>query len=89
MRELEESLYIGENNGPYHIITEDINICSVEEKFEAYLTMIGHIYIWVFNLEYPLEQRYFLEYMEKVLIEIGAGSESNKVQSARKICLFC
>ena len=41
MKQLGKSLYIGENKGQYHMIIEDMNICSVEEKFDAYLTMMG------------------------------------------------
>ena len=66
MKELGKSLYIGENKGQYHIVIVAINICSVEEKFEAYLTMMGYI-IWV--LEYPLEERYFLEYRQEYEID--------------------
>ena len=32
MKELGESLYVGENKGQYHITIDDINICSVEEN---------------------------------------------------------
>ena len=66
MKKLRKSLYIGENQGQYHIIIEDINICSVLEKLQAYLTMMGCI-IWVFSLEYPLEQLYFLEYIYAII----------------------
>ena len=82
MTEFGESLFIGENEGQYNIIIEEINMCSVEEKFEAYLAMMG--YIWVFNLEYPSQQRYLLEYVQKVLLEIDSGSQSSKVQSTKK-----
>ena len=51
MIERGKSLYIEENKGQYHIIIEDIDICYVEEKYEAYLTMMNYM-IWV--LEYPL-----------------------------------
>ena len=74
MKELGKSLYIGENKGHYHIMMEDINIHSVEEKFEAYLTMMGYI-IWV--LEYLLEQYYFLEYIQEHEIDAGSQSKFN------------
>ena len=82
MTEFGESLFIGENEGQYNIIIEEINMCSVEEKFEVYLAMMG--YIWVFNLEYPSQQCYLLEYVQKVLLEIDSGSQTSKVQSAKK-----
>ena len=50
-------------------------------KFEVHLTMMGCI-IRVFILEYPLEQRYFLEYIQEY--EIDAGSQLNQVQFASK-----
>ena len=69
---------IVKHHGCYGLVMEKKLLAQDISKCVHAVTLM-FAYIWILNVQYPKEQKYMWEFIEKVVLKIGCGNKCAKI----------